>query len=90
VAMVDGSEAGLRLIDDIIDGGALDGYHVLHATHAELLRRARRWEEAAAAYRRAIALCRNGAESRHLTRQLTEMIAGIEHCDERERFAVSP
>ena len=32
VAMADGPEAGLRLVDEIEAGGALDGYHLLPAT----------------------------------------------------------
>ncbi|HYM63937.1 MAG TPA: sigma-70 family RNA polymerase sigma factor, partial [Gaiellaceae bacterium] len=54
VAMARGPEAGLARIDDL--AARLDGYHLLHAARADLLRRLGRWEEAAAAYERALAL----------------------------------
>jgi RNA polymerase sigma-70 factor (ECF subfamily) len=41
---------------------SLDGYHLYHATRADLLRRLGRREEAAAAYEAAIAGAANGAE----------------------------
>ena len=51
----------------------LDGYHYLHSTRAELLRRLGRPEEARAAYRRAIELSREGPERRFLERKLAEL-----------------
>ena len=42
VAMVDGPRAGLALVDALAASGALDGYHLLHAVRADLLRRAAR------------------------------------------------
>jgi RNA polymerase sigma-70 factor (ECF subfamily) len=73
VAMADGPEAGLRLVDEIEAGGALDGYHLLPATRADLLRRLDRHEEAAIAYRAALALTTGDAERRYLQRRLAEM-----------------
>ncbi len=52
VAMSDGPEAGLELIDEL-EGGRLEGYHLLHAARADLLRRTGRADEARAAYLRA-------------------------------------
>ena len=46
VAMADGPAAGLAIIDDPLRAGALDGYHLLHAARADLLRRLGRREEA--------------------------------------------
>jgi RNA polymerase sigma-70 factor (ECF subfamily) len=69
VAMKDGPEQGLDLID-AIDG--LDAYQPLHAARAELLRRLGRDAEAAAAYSRALELTSNRAERRHLERRLGE------------------
>jgi RNA polymerase sigma-70 factor (ECF subfamily) len=73
VAMADGPEAGLRLVDEIEAGGALDGYHLLPATRADLLRRLDRREEAAIAYRAALALTTGDSERRYLQRRLAEM-----------------
>jgi RNA polymerase sigma-70 factor (ECF subfamily) len=69
--MAEGPKAGLRLIDDV--AVELDGFHPLHAARADLLRRAGRRTEAAAAYARAIALCANDVEGRYLTRRLAEV-----------------
>ena len=60
VAEADGAEAGLA----IADGLALDDYQYLHATRGELLRRLGRGDEAAAAFRRALALVEDDAERR--------------------------
>ena len=56
VAMADGPEAGLALVDALDAAGALAGYHLLPATRADLLRRLDRRDEAAAAYRAALEL----------------------------------
>ncbi|HEV3014451.1 MAG TPA: hypothetical protein VG499_14350, partial [Actinomycetota bacterium] len=53
--------------------GALDGYHLLHAARADLLRRLGRDPEAAAAYRRALELTANPVERAFLSRRLTEV-----------------
>lgn len=70
VAMVGGADAGLRLIE-AIDG--LDGYHLLHAARADLLRRLGRLDEAAAAYRRAHELAVNPADRRFLAGRLLRL-----------------
>src|SRR5262249_27427379 len=56
VAMAQGPEAGLKLVDEAGASGALDGYYLFHAARADLLRRLDRRDEAAEAYRRALAL----------------------------------
>ncbi len=63
VAEVHGPAAAL----ESVDGLALDGYHLFHATRADLLRRLGRAAEAAAAYDAAIDLAENAAERRFLT-----------------------
>ncbi|MFL5790454.1 MAG: RNA polymerase sigma factor, partial [Actinomycetota bacterium] len=69
VAMADGPDAGLRLLDPLaVD---LDRYHHFHAARADLLRRAGRGPEAATAYDRALALVGNDAERRYLERRRT-------------------
>jgi RNA polymerase sigma-70 factor (ECF subfamily) len=72
VAMADGPEHGLRLIDEIEARGELHNYHLLPAARADLLRRLGRWTEAAAAYKHALALVTNDAERRFLERRLAE------------------
>jgi RNA polymerase sigma-70 factor, ECF subfamily len=72
VAMADGPEAGLRLVEALEASGALPGYHLLAATRADLLRRLDRPAEAAAAYREALELAATDAERRYLTRRLAE------------------
>ena len=67
VAMADGPRAGLALIDGI---EGLDGYHLLHASRAELLLRAGDRAGAHAAFQRARGLATNPAEQRHLDRRL--------------------
>ncbi|RJQ79068.1 sigma-70 family RNA polymerase sigma factor [Pseudonocardiaceae bacterium YIM PH 21723] len=65
VAMADGVEAGLAIIDELT--GALDGYHLLPATRADLLRRAGRNAEAKAAYLEAAQAAPTEPERRYLT-----------------------
>jgi RNA polymerase sigma-70 factor, ECF subfamily len=74
VAMAEGPEAGLELIEPLT-GGKLDDYHLLHATRADLLRRLGRAGEAAAAYRRAAELASNPTERAFLERRLAELSA---------------
>jgi RNA polymerase sigma-70 factor (ECF subfamily) len=73
IAMAGGLERGLELVDELDQGGELDGYHLLSATQAELQRRLGRHAEAAESYRRALALVSNEAERRHLERRLREV-----------------
>jgi RNA polymerase sigma-70 factor, ECF subfamily len=80
VAMVEGPAAGLALMDGLAAAGDLDGYHLLHAGRADLLRRLGRAEEAAAAYRRALDLATNPVERAFLTRRLAEVgMGGARH-----------
>ena len=71
IAMADGPERGLPMVEALAD--ELDGYHLFHATRADLLRRLGRNDEAAQAYRLALALVTNPAERAHLERRLTEV-----------------
>jgi RNA polymerase sigma-70 factor (ECF subfamily) len=70
VAMADGLDEGLDLIAQI---QGLDDYHLLHAARADLLRRLGRRDEAAGAYRRALALTPNPIERAYLERRLCEV-----------------
>ena len=70
VAMVEGPRSALDLVDALTATGDLDGYHLLHATRAELLRRLGCTAAAAKSYTTAIGLVTNDAERRFLERRL--------------------
>ena len=72
VAMAEGPARGLELVDDLAGRGTLDGYHLLHATRADLLRRLGRTAQAQTEYERALALATNPAEQAFLRRRLEE------------------
>jgi RNA polymerase sigma-70 factor, ECF subfamily len=73
VAMVEGPHSGLAIIERLLADGDLDGYHLLHAAHADLLRRAGLSVQAAASYERALDLVTNNSERRFLERRLREV-----------------
>ena len=73
VAMVDGPQAGLELIDAIDASGDLEGYHLLYSARADLLRRIGAKEESAKAYLKALDLVTNDSERRFLERRLHQV-----------------
>jgi RNA polymerase sigma-70 factor (ECF subfamily) len=73
VAMAQGCEAGLRLIDELDQRCELRGYYLLPAARADLLRRLGRWHEAAQAYRAALALVAQDPERRFLLKRRAEV-----------------
>lgn len=73
VAMMDGPQAGLELMDAL--AAELDSYHLLHAARADLMRREGSFAEAAKNYERALALVTNDSERRFLERRLREVQA---------------
>jgi RNA polymerase sigma-70 factor (ECF subfamily) len=73
VAMRDGPEAGLALVDSILARGDLADYHLAHAARADLCRRLGRTADARAAYERAFSLTRQEPERRFLERRLAEL-----------------
>lgn len=75
VAMADGPQPGLALIDALAATGDLGGYHLLHAARADLLRRLGSGVEAGKSYRRALELVTNDSERRFLERRLREVQA---------------
>ncbi len=77
VAMAEGPGPGLRLVDEIVGSRRLTGYHLLHATRADLLRRLDRPGDAASEYERALALAGTEAERRYLKRRLEECRAAL-------------
>ena len=75
VAMAQGYEAGLRLLDELDQRGELPNYHLLPAARADMLRRLGRWKAAAQAYRDALALATPEADRRFLEKRLAEVEA---------------
>jgi len=75
VALSEGLETGLRLIDELGSSGELDSYHLYHAARADILRRLGRAQEAADAYGRALGLTVNAVERRYLCRRLARLAA---------------
>ena len=73
VAMCDGPGAGLALVDSILTRGELSQYAPAFAARADLRRRLGRSDDAAADYRRAIELSRQGPERRFLEKRLREL-----------------
>jgi RNA polymerase sigma-70 factor (ECF subfamily) len=72
IAMSEGWEQGLTLVEQAGASGKLDGYYLFHAARADLLRRMNRLQEAAEAYARALELTTNRVERRYLRRRLDE------------------
>lgn len=70
VAMADGPDAGLALMEPLAD--ELDRYHLYHAARADLLRRVGRSSEATAAYRRALELATNSVERNYLMKRVSQ------------------
>lgn len=77
VAMRDGAEHGLALVNALAESGNLENYHLLHAARADLLRRLGRSAEATASYSQALALVTNNTERRFLERRLRELQSTI-------------
>lgn len=73
IAMAEGVERGLELIDSLASKGELDNYHLLHAARADLYRRAGAFENAILSYQRSLELVTNDSERRYLQRRLREV-----------------
>jgi RNA polymerase sigma-70 factor, ECF subfamily len=73
LAMRDGPDAGLRVIDELMAQGKLDRFHHLHAARADLLRRSGRIKEAIESYERALGEQQSSPERRYLERRLAEL-----------------
>jgi RNA polymerase sigma-70 factor, ECF subfamily len=73
VAMYEGPEQGLRLIDDLLAREQLADYHLAHSARADLCRRVGRIPEARASYEKALALARQEPERRFLARRLEKL-----------------
>lgn len=73
VAMRDGPDRGLALVDALLARGELESYPFAHSARADLCRRLGRSEEARAAYARALTLTRQEPERRFIERRLAEL-----------------
>jgi RNA polymerase sigma-70 factor, ECF subfamily len=73
VAMRNGPQAGLSLIEPLLGPGGLGRYHLAHAAKADLLRRLGRFLEAKSSYEAALALTQQEPEQRFLKRRLIEI-----------------
>jgi RNA polymerase sigma-70 factor, ECF subfamily len=73
IAMRDGPEQGLMLIDAILKRGDLEDYYLAHSARADLCRRLSRTDEAIASYRQALSLARQDPARRFLQRRLREL-----------------
>ena len=73
VAMRDGADAGLLLIDRLLERGDLGEYHLAHSARADMFRRLGRTDEAKEAYALALALARQEPERRFLEKRLREL-----------------
>lgn len=73
LAMRDGPQAGLAIVDALLARGDLGDYRLAHAARADLCRRLGRSEDARAAYQRALQLTRTAPERRFLERRLAEL-----------------
>ncbi len=73
VAMRDGPEAGLGLIDGILGRGDLADYPVAHSARAELCRRLGRIDEAARSFQRALSLTTQERQRHFLERRLAQL-----------------
>lgn len=73
VALGHSLDAGLSLIEVLIREGDLDGFHLLHAARADLLRRKGAYGAAVRSYKRALSLVTNAVETRYLESRLREV-----------------
>jgi RNA polymerase sigma-70 factor, ECF subfamily len=73
VAMSEGLDAGLRLMEGVGAAAKLDDYYFFHAARADLLRRLDRFEDATIAYSRALELTENEVEKKYVLRRMREI-----------------
>jgi RNA polymerase sigma-70 factor (ECF subfamily) len=73
VAMSEGFEKGLNLIESLGTDGTLQNYYLFHASRADLLRRLNRLDEARTAYAKALSLTTNHVEQNYIRHRLDEL-----------------
>ena len=77
IAMRDGADAGLAIIDAILSRGDLADYHLAHSAKADLCRRLGRTADAIASYTRALELTTQAPERRFIEKRLMELRGGV-------------
>jgi RNA polymerase sigma-70 factor (ECF subfamily) len=75
VAMRNGPQAGLMLIDGILARGELEDYYLAHSARADFYRRLGEVEQARASYEKALGLARPEVARRFLARRLKELLS---------------
>ena len=75
VAMSEGPERGLDLLEAADAGRVLENYYLFHASRADLLRRLNRFDEAATSYTTALSLTTNHVEQNYIRRRLDSIIS---------------
>jgi RNA polymerase sigma-70 factor (ECF subfamily) len=73
IAMLQGPEAGLVIIEQLLVQGELNNYHLIYAAKADLCRRLQQFSTAKLAYQQALDLTQQGPEQRFLQRRLVEL-----------------
>ena len=73
IAMRDGPEAGLKLVEALLARGELEDYHLAHSARADLCRRLGKTTEARTSYEKALALARLEPERKFLEKRLEEL-----------------
>ncbi|MBD8560305.1 RNA polymerase subunit sigma-24 [Pseudomonas fluorescens] len=73
VAMEQGPLAGLALLDNLLQRGELQDYHLAHSARGEFCRQLGRFDEARSAYEKALSLTQQAPEKRFITRRLAEL-----------------
>jgi RNA polymerase sigma-70 factor, ECF subfamily len=73
IAMCEGPEQGLRIIDNLLARDNVSRYHLAHSARADLCRRLGRIPEARASYEKALAMARQEPERRFLARRIEEL-----------------
>lgn len=73
VAMEQGPLAGLVLVDNLLQRGELQDYHLAHSARGEFCRQLGRFDEARSAYEKALSLTQQAPEKRFITRRLAEL-----------------
>ena len=73
IAMRDGPEAGLTLIDAVSEHGELANYYLAHSARADMYRRLGRTAEARSSYEKALALTRQEPERQFLQDRIRQL-----------------
>jgi RNA polymerase sigma-70 factor (ECF subfamily) len=73
IAMCEGPEAGLTLIESLLARGEMANYHLAHSARADLCRRLGRTAEARSSYQKALTLTQQEPERRFLEERLRHL-----------------